>query len=288
MRLSVAERGNCKRLAASTCGCVGFARCLYEYCDYITGLCAWAWAGSGWIRVVFRPAQTGWAAEYVMVRCVIGVLALQGAFIEHVHHLEQCIENDAGKCYGPGLEIVTVKESAQLWRCDALVIPGGESTSMSLIAQRNGLFDDLYKFVRDSSKAIWGTCAGLIFLAEELSTQGKLVKTLQLFKGRVRRNAFGRQAQSFTQECDFSSFIPNCSDFPTTFIRAPVIEKILDPEKVEVLYKLDGVGTGHASMDGLIVAARQGQNVLVTSFHPELAADIRFHDWFIKEFVLKL
>lgn len=96
---------------------------------------------------------------------------------------------------------------------------------------------------------------------------------------RVRRNAFGRQAQSFIQSCNFSQFIPGCHDFPAVFIRAPVIEKILDEEAVKPLFTLD---------DGFIVAAAQGNNILATSFHPELAEnDSRFHDWFLQQFVLK-
>ncbi|CAI4591927.1 CEL_1a_G0031380.mRNA.1.CDS.1 [Saccharomyces cerevisiae] len=129
---------------------------------------------------------------------------------------------------------------------------------MSLIAERTGFYDDLYAFVHNPSKVTWGTLC---------------------------RNAFGRQAQSSTRICDFSNFIPYCNDFPATFIRAPVIEEVLDPEHVQVLYKLDGKDNGGQE---LIVAAKQKNNILATSFHPELAEnDIRFHDWFIREFVLK-
>ncbi|CAI4055896.1 hypothetical protein SUVZ_02G0070 [Saccharomyces uvarum] len=215
---------------------------------------------------------------------VIGVLALQGAFIEHVRHVERCIVENKDQ-YNEKLSVITVRDKDQLAGCNALVIPGGESTSMSLIAQRTGFYSDLYNFVHDPKKTIWGTCAGLIFLSQQLSNEAKLVKTLDLLKVKVKRNAFGRQAQSFTQTYDFSSFIPNCNDFPATFIRAPVIEKILDPKEVQVLCKLEEKDN---SGQGLIVAAKQNDNILVTSFHPELAeTDIRFHDWFIKEFVLK-
>lgn len=210
---------------------------------------------------------------YKMGKCV-GILALQGAFIEHIQHLEKCITENKYD-----LSVTTVKTPEELEICDALIIPGGESTSMSLIAQRTGMYPHLLKFVHDPSKAIWGTCAGLIYLSKELSNEKELVKPLNLLKVKVKRNAFGRQAQSFIKDCDFSSFIPDCTDFPTVFIRAPVIETILDPQEVLPLYTLD---------NGLIVAATQGKNILATSFHPELAEnDSRFHDWFIKKFVLK-
>ncbi|CAI4725661.1 CQI_4a_G0043440.mRNA.1.CDS.1 [Saccharomyces cerevisiae] len=215
---------------------------------------------------------------------VIGVLALQGAFIEHVRHVEKCIVENRD-FYEKKLSVMTVKDKNQLAQCDALIIPGGESTAMSLIAERTGFYDDLYAFVHNPSKVTWGTCAGMIYISQQLSNEAKLVKTLNLLKVKVKRNAFGRQAQSSTRICDFSNFIPYCNDFPATFIRAPVIEEVLDPEHVQVLYKLDGKDNGGQE---LIVAAKQKNNILATSFHPELAEnDIRFHDWFIREFVLK-
>ncbi|AJS65451.1 Sno1p [Saccharomyces cerevisiae YJM1419] len=208
---------------------------------------------------------------------VIGVLALQGAFLEHTNHLKRCLaEND----YGIKIEIKAVKTPEDLAQCDALIIPGGESTSMSLIAQRTGLYPCLYEFVHNPEKVVWGTCAGLIFLSAQLENESALVKTLGVLKVDVRRNAFGRQAQSFTQKCDFSNFIPGCDNFPATFIRAPVIERILDPIAVKSLYELPVNGKD------VVVAATQNHNILVTSFHPELAdSDTRFHDWFIRQFV---
>lgn len=215
---------------------------------------------------------------------VIGVLALQGAFIEHVQHLENCVEV-YGETYGWDVKVTTVRTKDELWKCDGLVIPGGESTAMSLIAQRTGFYPELYKFVHSPEKKVWGTCAGLIFISDVLANENTLVKTLELLHVRVKRNAFGRQAQSFTQDCDFSSFIPGCTDFPATFIRAPVVEEILDQENVKVLYRLEREGS---PQNGLVVAVKQGDNVLATSFHPELAeTDLRFHDFFIRQFILK-
>ena len=219
-------------------------------------------------------------------RVTIGVLALQGAFIEHVYHLQRCAREYLNEYGLDALEVITVRTVSELERCDALVIPGGESTSISLIAQRTGLHEHLVRFVHDPTKAIWGTCAGLIFISQQVVNGSEHVSPLGLLKVSVKRNAFGRQTHSFTKECDFSGFIPGCTDFPATFIRAPVIDKILDPEEVEILYSLPSTTP---DVPDLIVAVRQGDRVLGTSFHPELAStDIRFHDWFIKRFVLPL
>ncbi|EDO15505.1 hypothetical protein Kpol_467p17 [Vanderwaltozyma polyspora DSM 70294] len=232
----------------------------------------------------------------------IGVLALQGAFIEHIERLQECIKEYDNYDLDEDINIISVRTPEELEKCKALIIPGGESTSMSLIAQRTGFLPFLRDFVNDSSKAIWGTCAGLIFLSETVQGDGggsggspltafdptsrsNLVEPLNLVKVRVKRNAFGRQAQSFTKICDFSSFIPNCTDFPATFIRAPVIEEIIDADRVKTLYTLPNPSSATGE---LIVAAKQDDNVLVTAFHPELAEnDIRFHDYFIREYVLK-
>lgn len=214
----------------------------------------------------------------------IGILALQGAFIEHIQQFQQCIDKFSN-IYNKAIRVIEVKTPQELWQCDGLVIPGGESTAMSLIAERTNLYDDLYRFVHDPNKCIWGTCAGLIFISDKLITQGNLINTLKLLHVTVKRNAFGRQAQSFIQECDFSNFIDNCNDFPATFIRAPVIDEILDTENVKILYKLN---KPNSPEDGLIVAVKQNDNILATSFHPELAEnDLRFHNYFITEFILK-
>ncbi|KAG0677683.1 hypothetical protein C6P41_000198 [Kluyveromyces marxianus] len=212
------------------------------------------------------------------MKCV-GVLALQGAYAEHFKIIQQCVE-----VYKYDIEITTVKNESELARCNALIIPGGESTSISLISQRTGIFQALVNFVHDPSKSVWGTCAGLIFLAKNVKNTPELVSTLDVLNVKVVRNAFGRQAQSFIKSCDFSSFIPNCTDFSAVFIRAPIIESILNLESenednnIKVLYKLD---------NGSIVAVSQGNRILATSFHPELAeGDIRFHNWFLTEYVL--
>ncbi|ODQ66881.1 SNO glutamine amidotransferase [Nadsonia fulvescens var. elongata DSM 6958] len=223
----------------------------------------------------------------------IGVLALQGAFIEHIQHLELAVNSSAYDSID--FDFIEVRTETELSRCDGLIIPGGESTSISLIAQRTNLLEPLMRFVKDE-KPIWGTCAGLIFLSKQIINGKPGQAILGGMDIQVERNAFGRQLDSFKVDLDFSGFTSNKVDaFPTIFIRAPVISKILahkgqqerdvinsrndyiNNSKVEVLYKLE---------NGLIVAVRQG-NKLGTSFHPELSHDCRFHKWFIDEFVLK-
>lgn len=220
---------------------------------------------------------------------VVGILALQGAFIEHIHLFEE-----AAKLLGNhDFSFVEVRTTDQLQACKALVIPGGESTAMSLIAERTGLLEPLLEFIK-SEKPVWGTCAGLIFLSKHLVNGKPDQKILGALDIEVTRNAFGRQLQSFSDDLDFSSFIHGVDAFPTIFIRAPVVTKVpadaavndknvicAEPDyrneaPVQVLHKLE---------TGLIVAVRQG-HVLGTSFHPELGNDCRFHQWFLQEFVL--
>lgn len=241
---------------------------------------------------------------------ILGVLALQGAFQEHIEYFNKILETCPDEYNEFNIEVKEIRTKEDLEQCDSLVIPGGESTTMSWIAIRTNLLEPLYDFV-SSGKPLWGTCAGLIFLAKQLKNGKVNQKILGALNIQVTRNAFGRQLDSFSTKLDFSSFIPGCCDFQTVFIRAPVVTQVLsepdllpeieekrslsppeiinslnsynNPAPVEVLYKLKNVD--HHNHD-LIVAVRQG-NVLGTSFHPELADDYRFHKWFLDEFVLK-
>lgn len=181
----------------------------------------------------------------------IGVLALQGAFIEHEKMLRRL-----------GVETVEVRLPAQLQGLDGLIIPGGESTTIGKLATGFGLVEPLRRFA--ASRATWGTCAGLIFLARDA---GRAQPLLGLMDVTVERNAFGRQVQSF--ETDLAVPALGERPFPGVFIRAPLIEKV--GPGVEVLARLD---------DGRVVAARQG-HLLATAFHPELTGDERFHRLFL-------
>lgn len=186
----------------------------------------------------------------------IGVLALQGAFIEHVHKLR-----------GLGVEAREVRLPRELAETDALIIPGGESTTIGKLIERFELREPILRMATEG-KPVWGTCAGMILLARDVDpdTRGRSQPLLGLMDLVIRRNAFGSQLDSFETELDFPVLGPD--PLPAVFIRAPVISQV-GPE-VEVLSRLP---------DGRPVAARQG-NLLATSFHPELTNDDRLHAWF--------
>ncbi len=179
----------------------------------------------------------------------IGVLALQGAFAEHVASLRAV-----------GAEPVEVRLPAQLDEVDGLIIPGGESTTMRKLIARWGLRQPILDLAA-SGAPIFGTCAGMIVLANEIV--GGEEPVLPLLDVTVERNAFGRQLDSFETDLD----VPLLGDRPVhaVFIRAPVIERVA-PD-VDVMARLP---------DGRVVAVRQ-RNVIATSFHPELSAENRFH-----------
>ncbi len=188
---------------------------------------------------------------------IIGVLALQGDFHEHVTTLRRI-----------GVEAKEVRQAHQLAGLDGLIIPGGESTTIGKLAVDFQLMEPLREF--GQSKAIWGTCAGAIFLSKDAKRHQPLLHLMDIS---VARNAFGRQIASF--EVDL--VIPALADleeenppYHAVFIRAPLIESV--GKGVEVLSKLD---------NGMIVAARQ-KNLLATAFHPELTPDDRFHRYFVE------
>jgi 5'-phosphate synthase pdxT subunit len=185
----------------------------------------------------------------------IGVLALQGAFIEHEKILTQI-----------GVETTEVRLPEHLDDLDGLIIPGGESTTIGKVAREWGLLEPLRAFAR-SGRPLWGTCAGMIFIAKDVVDGKPDQPLLTLMDVTVRRNAFGRQVDSF--EADLEIAVLGDAPFHAVFIRAPFIEQV--KEGVQVLAKLD---------DGTIVAVRQG-NLLATAFHPELTDDDRFHRYFL-------
>ena len=183
----------------------------------------------------------------------IGVLASQGAFAEHIARLQQL-----------GVEAVPVRLPEELAGLDGLVIPGGESTSIGRLMRDYKLADE----IRDRAKnglPVLGTCAGMILLGRKASEA--YPEPLAVMDITVRRNAFGRQKESFEAELS----VPALGEkpFPGVFIRAPLIEQA--DGKVEVLARLT---------DGTIVAARQGK-LLALAFHPELTDDLRFHRYFL-------
>ncbi len=184
----------------------------------------------------------------------IGVLALQGAFIEHAHVLDRL-----------GVEATQVRKPDELKGLDGLIIPGGESTTMLNLANNYGLIEPLRKLGLDGFPMM-GTCAGMILLAKNVTNSD--IKTLGLMDIKVRRNAFGRQPDSFETDLDIKAL--GDKPFHSVFIRAPLIEEA--SSNVEILSKLD---------NGTIVAVRQ-DNMLGISFHPELTDDSRMHEYFMK------
>ena len=188
----------------------------------------------------------------------IGVLALQGDFAEHASALQQL---------GEATRLVRLPQD--LDGLDALILPGGESTTIGKLAVTYGLIDALRQFA--ARRAMWGTCAGAIFLSRDAGRDQPLLGLMDI---RVERNAFGRQVDSFEAELPFPTLDQPERPFRCVFIRAPLIESV--GEDVQVLARLpEPPGPGR----GTIVAARQGR-WLATSFHPELTSDLRFHRWF--------
>ena len=186
----------------------------------------------------------------------VGVLALQGDVREHVAALRAL-----------GTEAVEVRTPAELERVDALVLPGGESTAVSLLLDSSGLRGPLQSRLQGGLPA-FGTCAGMILLAREAVDGRGRQPGLGAIDLSVRRNAFGSQAGSFEADLDVTGL--EGGPLHAVFIRAPVVERA-GPE-VEIL----------AEVDGLAVLARQGA-VLVCAFHPELVGDLRLHELFLQE-----
>lgn len=258
-----------------------------------------------------------------MTTITVGVLALQGAFVEHIQLLHRAAASIQHQNHGhapekglhnpPHFIFVEVRNADELQACDGLILPGGESTAISLIAERTALLDPLRDFVKLHRKPVWGTCAGLILLAESANKSKQsgqeLIGGLDV---RVHRNYFGRQVESFEADLELP-FLQ--SPFHSVFIRAPVVEKVLPPtnivsaEKspdtvlapprqatnaaVEILGRLPGRARAirdktttaeDLGEDGDIVAVKQG-NVFGTAFHPELTGDERIHAWWLTEVV---
>ena len=185
----------------------------------------------------------------------IGVLALQGAFAEHEQALARV-----------GADAVEVRLPSQLDGIDGLIIPGGESTTIGQVADRWGLLDPVRAFA-EQGRPIWGTCAGMVLLAKRIVGNSRSQPSLGLLDVAVRRNAFGRQVDSF--EANLAVPVLGEEPFHCVFIRAPIVESV--GKGVTVICQLE---------DGGIAAVRQG-NLLATAFHPELANDDRFHSYFV-------
>ena len=184
----------------------------------------------------------------------IGVLALQGAFIEHINVLASL-----------GMKAVEVRLPEELKGLDGLIIPGGESTTISKLAVKYDLLEPLNAFAVEHP--VWGTCAGMILMAKEADLDQPLLGMMDII---VKRNAFGRQINSFKTDLTISVLDDGeKKPFPAVFIRAPKLVAV--KEKATVIAELP---------DGTAVAAQEGK-WLVTAFHPELTTDDRFHRYFL-------
>jgi 5'-phosphate synthase pdxT subunit len=183
-----------------------------------------------------------------------GVVAVQGDVSEHAAAIER-----AASAHGQDSDIVEIREAGLVPDCDVLLMPGGESTTISRLIQREGIAEEIVAHV-EAGKPMLATCAGLIVASTD--AQDDRVETLDLLDVTIERNAFGRQKDSFEAPLEVSGL---ADPFPAVFIRAPVIDDVFDG--VEVL----------ATFDGRPVAVKQGP-VVGTSFHPELTEDSRIHD----------
>jgi 5'-phosphate synthase pdxT subunit len=182
----------------------------------------------------------------------IGVLAIQGDFAEHIIMLKHL-----------GVETAEVRLPDQLTGLDGLIIPGGESTTIGKLAEDFGLLEPLRKFGK--THAMWGTCAGAIFLSKDARRGQPLLGIMDII---VLRNAFGRQVDSFETDLDLPELGAG-GPYHAIFIRAPIIESVQGSAKIIA-----------SLADGRIIAARQ-EKMLATSFHPELTRDARFHQYFL-------
>jgi len=188
----------------------------------------------------------------------IGVLALQGDFREHIQAVK--VSGHAG---------LTVRRAEELAEVDALILPGGESTTIALLAQTFGLLEPIRERIA-AGMPVYGSCAGMILLADRITDGAEGQATIGGIEMTVRRNAFGRQVDSFESDLNF-----NNEPVRAVFIRAPWVEEV--GTKVEVLADIQGSdGKRHP------VAVRQG-SLLATSFHPELTGDLRVHRYFFEQ-----
>lgn len=185
----------------------------------------------------------------------IGVLALQGAFVEHIHHLKEL-----------NVPTVEVRLPQDLQDIDGLIIPGGESTTIGKLMVSFGLLEPIRRFAAE--KALWGTCAGMILMAQQVRSEQPLLGLMNIA---VERNAFGRQIDSFEESLPVAVLEGgDAHPFPGIFIRAPRLLEVRGT--AQVIARL---------ADGTAVAAAEGK-WLVTAFHPELSRDLRFHQYFMK------
>ncbi|KAI0052672.1 SNO glutamine amidotransferase [Auriscalpium vulgare] len=222
--------------------------------------------------------------DRAVTRVVIGILALQGAFAEHQDMLQKVSGREK-------IDVVQVRTPEDLARCDALIIPGGESTTIALLARLSGLTEPLKEFVR--TKVIWGTCAGAILLSQSVTNAKKGGQ--ELLGGvsvRIARNGWGSQVESFEAPLQVHGLRDSNVPFTGVFIRAPVILSLQATPSEPAIQVISRVPANLVPQcivedgpDQAVVALRQGRHLL-TTFHPELTDDNRFHEYFVRECVV--
>ena len=194
----------------------------------------------------------------------IGVLSIQGAVSEHIESLKLTFKemNLDGS-------VMIVRNKEHITLIDALIIPGGESSTISKILVKSGMYDTIIQRIKDNTLPIMGTCAGVVLLAKRIIGKNGETRSLFAMDIEVERNAFGRQKESFEKNLKIKGF---SKPFHAVFIRAPIIKKTWG--KCKIL----------AEVDKRIVATRQDK-FLAVSFHPELTEDCRLHKYFLEMFI---
>lgn len=192
----------------------------------------------------------------------VGVLSIQGAVSEHADRLEETFE-----LLGVSGRVILLRNASDIDGLDGLILPGGESTTISKNLVKRGLFESIKSRIADESLPVFGTCAGCVLLSDRVVDDEKGIEVFSAMSMEVRRNAFGSQCFSFEHDIDVSIFD---SAFPGVFIRAPIIEKVWDNCSVI------------ARFEEKIVGAIQDK-FLALSFHPELTNDLRFHQLFVEK-----
>lgn len=188
---------------------------------------------------------------------IIGILALQGAFIEHKNMLDKL-----------DVENIFIKKAEQIELCDGIIIPGGESTAMSIINNtKSDIFEELKTFIK-KCKPVWGTCSGMILLSNIIKGKIEGQKQIGGLDIVVERNFFGSQQQSFIEDLPYPGEFGKEGTYPAIFIRAPVIKEVYHDTKILAICRNN-------------IVAVQKNNILATSFHPELSEDYSWHEYFI-------
>jgi 5'-phosphate synthase pdxT subunit len=191
----------------------------------------------------------------------IGIVGIQGAISEHVNSMKNTI-----KKHDISGNIFIIKNKFEIESIDALIIPGGESTTISKFLVRFGIYNEIKKRIKKNNLPIMGTCAGCVLLSSELKNETKEINLLKAMNMKVIRNAFGRQKESFENKIKIDQFE---EPYNAVFIRAPIIDKVWG--KCYIISKINNN----------IIMARQDK-YLALSFHPELTEDLRIHEYFLK------